>query len=678
MEEKKKRKKEGGMGKRKSLAGKIMKWVAGPVMAIFLVSGLLILLVVRSTVTYLSKAELTATSQAAAYQVSEFFTTYLSRVEEASTNELYEEIMLDTGKGKLLADSALFDKAMAGLQKAAATDENIMASWIADFDASSLVMSDGFLSEQGWDVTQRPWYKVNETKTAVITEPYSDVSTGKQIVTVAMPVFGRDGSVLGAAGVDIGMSRLGAIMESYNTDETIRYMLSDAAGTIIYHPKDELIGSRVSDIGLSDNIVNNIMNNVTEFTQFSFNEAKNCGYVSMVGDTNWNITSIKGISDFNSVFRLVATVVISVFFLGLVIILAILKYISSTIVKPLKVLTGTAEQIAAGNLEVEVARGTEDEIGSLSEAIGHTVNRLKDYIKYIDEIGQVLELIATGDLRFRLECDYAGEFEKLKTGLLNIQSRLSGMLTQINETAGQVSEGAYQIAQTAATIAESSTEQAASVDKFSQSINEVVQLTQKNQENAKAANEGAEEASGYLLDGNEQVSELTRTIEEINAVSQRINGIMESINDIAEQTNLLSLNASIEAARAGEAGKGFAVVAGEIGRLALQTTVSAAETDKLVENILVSIEKGSGMAQETTKVMDTVLVNANQATEMISQISDAIVNERDAIERLKEEINQIMAMVENNTAASEESVASSETLAGQAESLKQLVEEFRF
>lgn len=663
---------------RKGLAGKIMKWIAIPVMAIFLVSGIAILVVVRSTIIYLSEAELMATSQSAAFQVSEFFTVYLSRVEEASANELYEEIMVDTGKGKLLKDSGLFDRAMESLQKAAAMDENIMASWIADFDASSLVMSDGYMSEAGWDVSKRPWYRVNETKAAVITEPYVDVSTGMQIVTVAMPVFGKDGAVLGATGVDIGMARLGTIMEGYNTDETMQYMLSDASGTIIYHPSEELIGSMVTNIGLSDNIVNNILNNVTEFIRFTFNGTENCGYVSLIGDTNWNITSIKSVKDFNSVFYLVAVIVIGVFLAGTIIVLFILKYISSSIVKPLRVLTGTAEEIASGNLEVEVTVSSGDEIGSLAKALADTVARLKDYIRYIDEIGQVLELIANGNLQFELKCDYAGEFEKLKTGLLNIQGRLSGMLTQINDTAGQVSEGAYQIARTAATIAESSTEQAASVDKFSQSINEMVQLTQKNQVNAKDANGGAKEASGYLLEGNRQVTELTRTIEEIDEVSQKINVIMESINDIAEQTNLLSLNASIEAARAGEAGRGFAVVAGEIGRLALQTTASASETDKLIESILVSIEKGTGMAAETTKVMDTVLVNANQATSMISQISEAILQEKDAMDSLREEIQQIMAMVENNTAASEESVAASETLAGQAESLKRLVEEFRF
>lgn len=664
-------------GKGKSLAGKIMKWVAIPVTIIFAVSGLLILSTAKTTVTELSKTKLSATSKAAAYQVSEFFTIYLSRVKEASVNASYEELMSQVTGSQRLEDSPLYDKVFDGLQDASASDENIMASWIADFDISELVMSDGFVSEAGWDVTARPWYKVAETKKTLITEPYVDVSTGKQIVTMAAPVFGTDNTVIGATGVDIAMEQISTIMGTYNTDADIRFVLSDSAGTIIYHPNPDLIGQSIKDIGLSENIISNILNNKNEFTEFTYNGSKDYGYVELVGDTNWNIISVELEKDFNQVFNEFAALVVGIFAAGLIIIVIVLRFLSSKIVKPLKELTGTAREIASGNLEVNVEVKTDDEIGSLAEAIAETVHRLKEYIRYISETGRVLSQIADGDLRFRLECEYVGEFARLKEGLLNIQNKLTGMMGRINESAGQVAEGASQIAQTAAAIAESSSEQAASVDKLSRSVEQIVELTQQNQKNAGDANHGAIEASGFLANGNRQIVELTETIENINEISRKIGGIMETIDDIAEQTNMLSLNASIEAARAGEAGRGFAVVAGEIGRLAVQTTGSSAQTGELIGNIMNSIETGADKAQKTNGVMDQVLDSAEMASRMIAEISEAIKLEREAMEQLQSEISQIMSMVENNTAASEESVAAAETLAGQAETLKHLVEEFR-
>lgn len=179
------------------------------------------------------------------------------------------------------------------------------------------------------------------------------------------------------------------------------------------------------------------------------------------------------------------------------------------------------------------------------------MDRLKEYINYINEIESVLNQIAEGNLKFELQHNYDGDFSKIRKGLLNIQSKLADTISHINIVAEQVAEGASQIAQISHSLAESSTEQTSYVEKLNHSINELEQITQSNAEHAGNANDSSTKASDALKAGNDKMVELTKTITDIHDTSGQINTIMQTIDDIASQTNLLALNASIEAARAG-------------------------------------------------------------------------------------------------------------------------------
>lgn len=69
-------------GKFTSLGTKIIRGITIPVVIVFLFAGILITFNAKKQVDALTETELVQKSQSAAYQVSGFFTAYLSEVEQ--------------------------------------------------------------------------------------------------------------------------------------------------------------------------------------------------------------------------------------------------------------------------------------------------------------------------------------------------------------------------------------------------------------------------------------------------------------------------------------------------------------------------------------------------------------------------------------------------------------------
>ena len=102
------------------------------------------------------------------------------------------------------------------------------------------------------------------------------------------------------------------------------------------------------------------------------------------------------------------------------------------------------------------------------------------------------------------------------------------------------------------------------------------------------------------------VKEAESVINGLEHKSKDITNILGVINGIADQTNLLALNAAIEAARAGESGRGFSVVAEEVRKLAVQSSDSAKEIEKLVKEIVSEIETSQNMFKSVNEEVKMV------------------------------------------------------------------------
>lgn len=304
-------------------------------------------------------------------------------------------------------------------------------------------------------------------------------------------------------------------------------------------------------------------------------------------------------------------------------------FIAMIISKPIRSLVTAAEQIAEGDLNIEIEQKTKDEVGML-----------------------------------------AGSFKKMS-------NNLNEVMYNISSAAEQVASGSRQVSESSMALSQGATEQASSIEQLTASLEEISTQTAQNAENANQANILAATAKTNASQGNDQMQHMLSAMEEINESSGNISKIIKVIDEIAFQTNILALNAAVEAARAGQHGKGFAVVAEEVRNLAARSASAAKETTDMIEGSIKKVEGGTKIANETALALNSIVEDVSQVANLVGDIAVASNEQSAGIAQINQGIMQVSQVVQTNSATSEESAAASEELSSQAEMLKELVSRFQ-
>jgi methyl-accepting chemotaxis protein len=335
-----------------------------------------------------------------------------------------------------------------------------------------------------------------------------------------------------------------------------------------------------------------------------------------------------------------------------------------------------------GNLTINTPPSEYDED---TANIARAFNEMQDVLQksvgvikgYIDEISSVLAAVAQGDLTRSIDREYIGDFSAIKESINHIAASLNTTMQDISALSDQVLVGVEQIANSAADLATGATEQAGSIEQLTSTIGIIGQQTRQNADSAQEANMLSNRSTQNAQKGNEAMKHMLEAMGGIKESSNNISRIIKVIQDIAFQTNLLALNASVEAARAGEHGRGFAVVAEEVRNLAHRSKTAAEETTGLIEDSLLRVDSGSGIAQSTAEALDIIVANADELMLIIDEISTASRGQYEAIDQISLGISQISGVVQNNSAVSQETAAAAQQLNSQAELLRQLVSYFK-
>jgi methyl-accepting chemotaxis protein len=340
----------------------------------------------------------------------------------------------------------------------------------------------------------------------------------------------------------------------------------------------------------------------------------------------------------------------------------------ANLVKPIRALSGIAQQLAIGNTSIEISRTRKDEIGQLQESMGELAQAMQGQ-------AEIIAQIATGDLRMQAQA--RSDLDVVGSSLITVLDSYNKLFGQIKTAAREVANGSAQVAQASQDLAVGSTLQASTISELNVTIGEVHTVADQNTETAKLALSEVSETDKLMQVCIQEMDLMLGAMHDIDSKSQSISKVIKVIDDIAFQTNILALNAAVEAARAGQHGKGFAVVADEVRTLAAKSASAAKETAVLIESSSGSVSTGNGIVDKVNESLHAVSEISSRNSLSIEKLHDASLQQSKSIQEINTAISQLSNVVQSNSATAEETAASSEQMSAQAGLLSEAVNRFQ-
>ncbi|NEU28593.1 methyl-accepting chemotaxis protein [Paenibacillus polymyxa] len=518
------------------------------------------------------------------------------------------------------------------------------------------------------DPRERPWYKQAMEKPGQTVISPVGLNTAKVPVVYISRTLPDNSGVLG---LSLNLNNLKEITK-LKIGQNGYIVIFDSTKRIVTHPT-EVSGS--TEMG--EKISQLFTSKEGSFDQNDAGVAKHLIFKTNAL-TGWKIAGTMDKSETRASAQPILLTTIVVLIISAIVIGVLAMWLINSILKPIHRLRNSMDAISQGNLSINVATASKDEIGQLSRYFQQMVDNLRNMIREIQAM--------TGNLSASSQELAAGAeqttraIEHVTIAIQDVAAGSERQLDSAKDNQERVSGMSADITAMTETMAEMTTYSAQAIQ---------------------ASDAGSEHIGNSVvsIDGiRTTVEELDTIISALSDRSGRIGTIVTVITEIASQTNLLALNASIEAARAGEHGKGFAVVATEVRKLAENSAYSAQQIREQIQGIqsgvseaLIAMESAKERVTEGINSIDLsgrsfsrirrAVVKSAKQLDNVAASTAGVANGTSAVVSSMEEITRIAEEAASHTetvsAAAEEQLASMEEIGSSAADLTRLAEQLQ-
>ncbi len=430
---------------KKTLSGKIIKWV---MVSVFCVVSIIIIFnsfFLRKTIVELSEQELDVLS------------TLNAQVTDSYLNGMYNIVQTMAAQLESVPPYTRGSASQAFVNSFIALNDNVQGvyvEWVKDETYGGLQATDALAAAYGIpedyegyqeiyayredgqiqtyiacesNYIETDYFKEVQQKNEPYTKsPYYDIYSGKVVLSIIAPIQDESGKFIGCVGIDLDSAVLSSIeFESGAFETSYSYLISDK-DMIIVHSKDhELFGEDVSTLGNLDDVF------YREHDVLLRGIDKPWQSISAVKKSEINGNVNKEI-----MFALVLGV-------SLQLILAFLLFrIIRGYTKPISLITSNVEKLSMGDLSVSLHFESNDELGLLS----HSFTKLKNMVQLLTtNIDDLMHQMRNGNIDATIsDQDFDGEYKKTVLAVNQLSGELIDDTLTIMDAFGELSNGNFE------------------------------------------------------------------------------------------------------------------------------------------------------------------------------------------------------------------------------------------